>query len=400
METRTKNLILAVAATVAFICLMMWVMQPAHAADLGGNCCSDLEERVAELEAATARKGNHKVTLTVYGQIDAALSYASLGDFDGTHVVQNGNDESYVGFAGEARINPDLMAGYRLEIDLHQLGLANYQGNAEPRVRQSYWFIRSDKIGQLSVGRAAQATQDFDKINTSNAWVAGKPLSFGSLSDAYLTGIDAPFDGRYRDVVRYDSPDIAGFIASASWGASIGDGSIFGDDSQGNSWDVALRYAHEFEGIALAGGVGYRHDEDFTVNLLNLLSLTLPTGDVNTFLATASARHVATGLFATVNYAHQDWSDFDFTLEGINVEAGVQTKMVSLGTTTLFGEWGRFKLSPDGGSSGNIDYYGLGAVQAIDQAAMDLYLGYRHYDLGDLVNDNADAVTAGARINF
>ena len=33
----------------------------ANAADLGGNCCADLEERVAELEATTARKGNRKV---------------------------------------------------------------------------------------------------------------------------------------------------------------------------------------------------------------------------------------------------------------------------------------------------------------------------------------------------
>ena len=33
----------------------------ASAADLGGNCCADLEERIAELEATTARKGNRKV---------------------------------------------------------------------------------------------------------------------------------------------------------------------------------------------------------------------------------------------------------------------------------------------------------------------------------------------------
>ncbi len=32
------------------------------AADLGGDCCADLEERIAELEATTARKGNRKVS--------------------------------------------------------------------------------------------------------------------------------------------------------------------------------------------------------------------------------------------------------------------------------------------------------------------------------------------------
>ena len=39
------------------------------AADLGGNCCADLEERIAELEATTARKGNRKVSLTIYGWV-------------------------------------------------------------------------------------------------------------------------------------------------------------------------------------------------------------------------------------------------------------------------------------------------------------------------------------------
>ena len=35
----------------------------ANAADFGGDCCADLEERIAELEATTARKGNTKVKL-------------------------------------------------------------------------------------------------------------------------------------------------------------------------------------------------------------------------------------------------------------------------------------------------------------------------------------------------
>ncbi len=39
----------------------------AQAADLGGDCCADLEERVAELEATTARKGNRKVQPDGFG---------------------------------------------------------------------------------------------------------------------------------------------------------------------------------------------------------------------------------------------------------------------------------------------------------------------------------------------
>ncbi len=49
----------------------------AYAADLGGDCCADLEERVAELEATTARKGNRKVSLTISGQVNKMITHWS-----------------------------------------------------------------------------------------------------------------------------------------------------------------------------------------------------------------------------------------------------------------------------------------------------------------------------------
>ncbi|HWE17338.1 MAG TPA: hypothetical protein VG758_09165, partial [Hyphomicrobiaceae bacterium] len=53
----------------------------AQAADLGGNCCADLEERVAELEATTVRKGNRRVSLTLSGQVNRSVLYWN-DDFD------------------------------------------------------------------------------------------------------------------------------------------------------------------------------------------------------------------------------------------------------------------------------------------------------------------------------
>ncbi len=52
----------------------------ASAADLGGNCCADLEERIAELEATTARKGNRKVSLTVTGWVSSQLYWFDSGN--------------------------------------------------------------------------------------------------------------------------------------------------------------------------------------------------------------------------------------------------------------------------------------------------------------------------------
>jgi hypothetical protein len=56
---RSRLLVAAGAA------LLIGAHVPAKAADLGGDCCSDLEDRVAELEATTVRKGNKKVSVTL-----------------------------------------------------------------------------------------------------------------------------------------------------------------------------------------------------------------------------------------------------------------------------------------------------------------------------------------------
>ena len=60
---------LAIAALFCVIGASVFAQKPARAADLGGDCCSALEDRVAELEATTARKGNKKVTVIVYGKM-------------------------------------------------------------------------------------------------------------------------------------------------------------------------------------------------------------------------------------------------------------------------------------------------------------------------------------------
>src|SRR5215469_4548144 len=102
---------------VAALLIGGWAM-PAAAADLGGDCCADLEERVAELEATTARKGNRKVSLTISGWVAEQI----VGWDDG--VEQN----AYVGgigttlgtnvkFTGQASIAPGWTAGYVLHLE-------------------------------------------------------------------------------------------------------------------------------------------------------------------------------------------------------------------------------------------------------------------------------------------
>lgn len=381
------------------------VAGPVYAADLGGQCCSDLEERIAELEATTARKGNRKVSLTVSGQIDADYTYLSLDGFHDGRISQNGNDQSYLRIAGQAKVNPDLTAGYVLEINIEQLGLLNtpVARDPQPLTRQSFWFVKSNGLGQISIGQQAAATNFFnnpDGFSTNNAWLAGKPLSLGSLSDLYLTGIDVPLDGGYQSSVKYVSPELYGMTLSATWSDSVDNKSSTGS---GNDYDVALRYDSKdtIKDFWVKAAAGYRRSTDFDVNVLNVINIDLPTGDVDTVTAIASVLNVSTGLFVNGEFANQKWDDFHFTLQGFDVTAGVHEKLNPLGATELFGTWGRISVQPDGSAPDtDIDYYGLGATQAIDAAAMDVYVGWRHYNTDDVLSTNVDAVTAGARIRF
>ena len=55
-------------------------------------------------------------------------------------------------------------------------------------------------------------------------------------------------DGR-RNIVRYDSPEFGGFVASASWG-------------EDDLWDTSLTYKGEIHDFKLIGKIGYGESTD------------------------------------------------------------------------------------------------------------------------------------------
>ena len=109
-ERKTLKVVSAVVA------LALLTAAPAFAADLGSDCCADLEERIAELESTTARKGNRKVKLTVSGWIhDALFTWDDGTQFD-SYLGTNSVEQSRIKFLGEAKIDKEWSAGYLLEI--------------------------------------------------------------------------------------------------------------------------------------------------------------------------------------------------------------------------------------------------------------------------------------------
>src|SRR6516164_7035059 len=155
-------------------------MPSAKAADLGGNCCADLEERVAELEATTARKGNRKMSLTISGQVHRAIVWWDDGLSSKTYWgLDNRNSSTRLDFAGEAKVMPENKIGFEIQFDnqsgtttsafnqfnvdgtinsgVSSLGKQPFTGNnADPYfggLRYALFYVENSKLGRVTVGR-------------------------------------------------------------------------------------------------------------------------------------------------------------------------------------------------------------------------------------------------------
>ena len=162
-----------------------WAL-PATAADLGGDCCADLEERIAELEATTARKGNRKVSLTVSGWISEEIAFWDDGTERNAYVGTNPVEQSRVRFVGEAKIDKDWSSGYTLEIGVFGANGGKWDqitpDGTSPNsllVRKSSWFLKSNKLGKLTVGQ--DGTSTYHLLDEADG--RGDPAASARLAD-------------------------------------------------------------------------------------------------------------------------------------------------------------------------------------------------------------------------
>ncbi len=433
----------------------------AIAADLGGNCCADLEERIAELEATTARKGNRKVSLTVTGWVSSQLYWFDDGNEKNLYVVDNNNDLSTnVKFTGSAQITAGTKVGYSLA--LYTNGPSSYNtndatdngGSGALSVENSYWWIENDQLGKVSVGHQGLAADNAPLLTDFTGTVF--PANIVSFDGGFLrlrptggavgeAGYGAGLDGLWQNFfwcetaalgfagdcaggrtngVRYDTPTLAGFMGSVSWG-------------EDDYWDVALRYSGEFSGFKMAFGTSYSESTDH--NLFNIGGVP-PTNDNQFFQIGGTIKHLASGL-----WAHGIWSQtsidagpshpvqFNDKQDALYLKVGLSQKYFAIGQTHIYGEYG---LNNDNYSDTNLcatfggtgsaigaagcggstivgseaTRFGIGIVQEIDAASMSFWAKWRRHELdvdfagaggaGNQDFDSVDMLLAGAVIFY
>ena len=422
----------------------------AQAADFGGDCCADLEERVAVLEATTARKGNRKVSLKIYGHVNQALLFWDDGVDSDTYVVDNDHRSTRIGFKGKAKINGDFAAGYKIELQFENASSASVEqddatGNGRDGddadsigIRKAFMFVKSKSMGQLSWGLNSVATDDITHdgfvskttdharpdwhynrsflLRDANTGALLNSVDIGEMCGADLSDSDACFDiGSRRNSVRYDTPTFAGFKLSAAWG-------------ENDFWDVALRYAGEFGDIKVKAAIGYHEFDSDTIN--GGTGAAEANREELSWAGSAGIMHAPTGLFAQGSYRNIEIQDPDVAggipeADVYYLQAGIKQKWSALGATAIWGEYakaedGYFTANAVGlgnadgadfGGSGNVlstemDRWGVGLTQWVDAAKMQLYVIYQHTEIDVTTDGNAanledfDNVVVGGSIRF
>jgi hypothetical protein len=422
----------------------------ASAADLGGNCCADLEERVAELEATTVRKGNRKVSIEVSGQVNKALMYWNDGKRSNTFLgLENSTSPSRFQLAGEAKISSRWKAGFVFAAELNgnqgdstsQLdedGDGTIGGSRDHRIVavDVNWWLENDRVGRVTVGRLTgsgpQLTIDIGgaSVVAPGTFDNGRSIATRLSTGGALAGPLSLFwftndQIRLRqDGFRYDSPTWSGFSFSASAGEAMKVERRTIDSVNNNIGRILaadLKYANEFNGVKVAAAFGAswaRAEEVFEQD-------PAAPNDVTRRGGSLSLMHMATGLFLQGHMTRSQDTLFDpvanvrfagATQTMTHVQAGIARNWFGPGNTVLYAEGARSRGRTliDGlagtGLALNSNFYGLGVVQNIDAAAMELFVGYRRID-GEFVNldpagndtfgfNKIDLITAGARIKF
>ena len=181
--------------------------------------------------------------VTIYGALDVYAGMAKADNATGnqkqTFVNASGINGSRIGFRGEEALGNGLSAVYQLELGSLTLDSAT---NGIGTTRQSYVGLKSDKLGQLHMGR----------LQTVNYYWASKydPMNIASsfslmLKSASFTG-SGSFLGtslRVDNGVAYISPRLSGFQVSANYAV--------GEQVTGTSGSAGYSKAQTFYNLGL-----------------------------------------------------------------------------------------------------------------------------------------------------
>ncbi len=285
--------------------------------------CDAIDERVAELEASTARKGNSKVSVSFRLDQSHGLFWDDGAERD-VYVVDNVSSRSRLNFDGAVQIARGWSAGYLLSFGLddtasNDVSQLSAHGENQIELRHSAWWLRNSQLGTVTVGHTSTATdniilKDVGGIMPGAANIATIGGSFmlrradlvragrwspGEIAsgtvDTTLNDVSggASVDTLRRNVIRYDAPRW-----SSQWGnvdASVGLG-------RGRLLRRRVEHGINYNDFRFRFGAGYLRDTTEGRIVANHPEY---FRDRREYKGSASLLHIPTGLFGTAAYVHR-----------------------------------------------------------------------------------------------
>jgi hypothetical protein len=355
--------------------------------------------------AAEMKKGakvitssSDKVKVRITGQFSREAIYLDDGGSSRMRYQDSNYSSSRFRFHTDSKITSDIDVGALVEIAMDDnrnalSNTANFGGRSgnDFQTRKTEIWFNHKQFGRVWLGAGDSAANGAIESETHGVYGAlpfgaglqASGVQFRNSSDGSLSGIanstvfpDIDFFSR-QTRVRYDTPVIAGFLASVS-------------HSDEQIWEAALRYSGKFLDTQIKTSIAYADGA-------------ISDGE-DIYGGSISATHssglgVTFGIAATNedNRGSTNGAEDEF---GISIQGHYGRKLTELGKTTLLGEYWHQENAAADGDVGKM--FAVVVQQNIDAAALELWMRYANMDLDRSGSDFDDInmVTHGARMKF
>ena len=343
-------------------------------------------------EQPLVRSGTDRVEIEISGQINRMVNVGADGENTKVYNVDNDNSSSRLRFVGRARPNDVITVGTRFEGQFESNSSADVSqleedtGTVNFTDRYIDLFIEHAAFGRVSLGQGDTASNGASEIDLSGTTVianseisdtAGGLFFFDDDTGEYdetaqIDNVFTNYDGlSRRDRIRYDTPEVAGFVLSADY---ISD----------QRWSAALQWGGEFSNFEAGAAAAYSDpggDRDYIIN------------------GSVSILHTPTGFNFTVAAGTRDEVDRD---DGVFYYAklGYKSKLFTFGESRFSIDYNR---SEDVAVEGDeADSVGLYMVQVVSDWGMELFGGYRWHalDRDGADFDDVHVFSLGSRVRF
>jgi hypothetical protein len=205
------------------------------------------------------------VDFKISGQINRAALWADNGNDDDVKFVDNDNSSTRFRFTGGNDFDDNWRVGITWEVEMQSnpsnstdidIGENGDSSDVDFNERKIEFYVQHKSFGKLYMGQGDTASNGTSEVDLSGTSVIGYSsiedmaggINFRDDDDNIITSVGSAysnFDGfSRRDRVRYDTPKFGPVYFSGSY-------------MNGQSWDLAGRFAYKWEDVGKLAAAGH-----------------------------------------------------------------------------------------------------------------------------------------------